>query len=49
MLLNNSTSLQIVAIYFNRTVVVGDLDAESDEFVCPVCGQPKKVFRKKQA
>ena len=28
---------------------VGDLDAEADEFVCPVCGQPKKVFRKKQA
>lgn len=27
---------------------VGDLDAESDDFVCPVCGQPKKVFHMKQ-
>ena len=26
---------------------VGDLDSESEDFVCPVCGQPKKVFRKK--
>ena len=28
---------------------VGDLDAEPDDFVCPVCGLPKKVFRKKAA
>jgi rubrerythrin len=26
---------------------VGDLDAEPDEYVCPVCGMPKKVFRAK--
>ena len=26
---------------------VGDLDAEPDEYVCPVCGMPKKVFRQK--
>jgi len=24
---------------------VGDLDAEPEDFVCPVCGQSKKVFR----
>ena len=24
---------------------VGDIDSEPDGFVCPVCGQPKKVFR----
>lgn len=23
---------------------VGDLDAEPEDFVCPLCGQPKKVF-----
>ena len=28
---------------------VGDLDAESDEFVCPVCGQPKNAFKEKAA
>ena len=26
---------------------VGDLDAESDDYVCPVCGMPKKVFHQK--
>ena len=26
----------------------GDLDAEPDSFVCPVCGMPKKVFKLKQ-
>ena len=26
---------------------VGDLDSEPDDFVCPVCGMPKKVLRKK--
>ena len=26
---------------------VGDLGAEAEDFVCPVCGQPKKVFRAK--
>ena len=26
---------------------VGDLDAEPDDYVCPVCGMPKKVFRAK--
>ena len=26
---------------------VGDLDAEPDSYVCPVCGMPKKVFRQK--
>ena len=26
---------------------VGDLDAEPESFVCPVCGQPKKVFKLK--
>ena len=26
---------------------VGDLDAEPDDYVCPVCGMPKKVFRRK--
>lgn len=25
---------------------VGDLDAEPDDYVCPVCGQPKKLFRR---
>ena len=25
----------------------GDLDSEPESFVCPVCGQPKKVFRLK--
>ena len=25
---------------------VGDLDAEPEDFVCPVCGQPKKLFRR---
>ena len=25
---------------------VGDLDAEPEDYVCPVCGQPKKVFRR---
>lgn len=24
---------------------VGDLDAEPEDYVCPVCGQPKRVFR----
>ena len=24
---------------------VGELDSEPGDFVCPVCGQPKKVFR----
>ncbi|MBR2215331.1 MAG: rubrerythrin [Selenomonadaceae bacterium] len=24
---------------------IGDLDAEPETFVCPICGQPKKVFR----
>ena len=28
---------------------VGDLDAEPEGYVCPVCGQPKKVFRKTDA
>lgn len=27
---------------------VGDLDAEPDDYVCPLCGMPKKVFRKKE-
>lgn len=27
---------------------VGDLDAEPESFVCPVCGQPKKIFRRKE-
>lgn len=27
---------------------VGDLDAEPEDYVCPVCGQPKKVFREKK-
>lgn len=27
---------------------VGDLDAEGEDFVCPVCGQPKKVFKLKE-
>ena len=26
---------------------IGDLDAAPEDFVCPVCGQPKKVFKKK--
>ena len=26
---------------------VGDLDAEPDDFACPLCGQPKKVFKLK--
>ena len=28
---------------------VGDLDTEPEDFVCPVCGQPKKVFKEKAA
>ncbi|MBQ9452781.1 MAG: hypothetical protein IJU65_05755 [Desulfovibrio sp.] len=27
---------------------VGDLDGEPEDFVCPLCGQPKKVFRVKE-
>lgn len=27
---------------------IGDLDGEAEEYVCPVCGQPKKVFRLKE-
>jgi len=27
---------------------VGDLDAEPDDYVCPVCGRPKKIFRRKE-
>lgn len=26
---------------------VGDLDSEPEDYVCPLCGQPKKVFRPK--
>lgn len=26
---------------------VGELDEEPDDYVCPVCGQPKKVFKLK--
>jgi rubrerythrin len=26
---------------------IGDLDAEPDDFACPLCGQPKKVFKLK--
>ena len=26
---------------------VGDLDAEPDDYVCPVCGMPKKVFHRR--
>ncbi len=26
---------------------VGDLDGEPEDYICPVCGQPKKVFRRK--
>ncbi len=26
---------------------IGDLDSEPEDFVCPVCGQPKKVFHQK--
>ncbi|MCR4574857.1 MAG: rubrerythrin [Lentisphaeria bacterium] len=26
---------------------VGDLDAEGEDYVCPVCGMPKKVFKNK--
>ena len=26
---------------------VGDLDGEPEDYVCPVCGQPKRVFRLK--
>ncbi len=26
----------------------GDLDAEWDDFVCPICGMPKKSFKLKQ-
>lgn len=28
---------------------VGDLDGEPEDYVCPVCGQPKRVFRLKEA
>jgi len=28
---------------------VGDLDAEPEDYVCPVCGQPKSVFRKAES
>ena len=27
---------------------IGDLDAEPDDYVCPLCGQPKKVFKLKK-
>lgn len=27
---------------------IGDLDAEPDDYVCPICGMSKKVFRKKE-
>lgn len=27
---------------------VGDLDDEAEDFVCPLCGQPKRVFRPKE-
>lgn len=26
---------------------IGDLDAEGENYVCPVCGQPKKIFKLK--
>ena len=26
---------------------VGDLDAEGEDYICPICGQPKKVFKLK--
>ena len=26
---------------------IGDLNAEPEDYVCPVCGQPKKVFKLK--
>lgn len=26
---------------------IGELDGEPEDYVCPVCGQPKKVFRPK--
>lgn len=26
---------------------IGDLDAEPEDYICPVCGQPKKVFQLK--
>lgn len=26
---------------------IGDLDSEPEDYVCPVCGQPKKVFKLK--
>ena len=29
-----------------RALSVRDLDAEQEDYVCPVCGQPKKVFRR---
>ncbi|MBQ7607793.1 MAG: hypothetical protein IJU76_07460 [Desulfovibrionaceae bacterium] len=28
---------------------VGDLDGEPENYVCPVCGQPKRVFHLKEA
>ena len=28
---------------------VGDLGAEPEDYVCPVCGQPKKVFRRTES
>ena len=27
---------------------IGELDKEPDDYVCPVCGQPKKVFKLKE-
>ena len=27
---------------------VGDLDAEPDSYACPLCGQPKRVFRPRE-
>ena len=28
---------------------VGDLDGEPEDYVCPVCGQPKKIFRRTES
>lgn len=34
-------------IYVCGYEYIGDLDSESEDYICPVCGQPKKVFRRK--
>ncbi len=45
-MIHNTTGKKVYVCGCCGFEYVGDLDAEQEDYVCPVCGQPKKVFRR---